>query len=97
VSLRLVQADVIAVSTSEVVSQTLPSAPNASATLSYIWIREVHGVGRQSSPFPRHGNQRESAVAQDNTKDREDKKAISCVRFVCGRSGDEAERRDTGP
>lgn len=26
-----------------------------------------------------------------DTKDREDTKAISCVRFVCGRSGDEAE------
>jgi len=28
-----------------------------------------------------------------DTKDREDKKAISCVRFVCGRAGDEAEQR----
>jgi len=28
-----------------------------------------------------------------DTKDREDKKAISCVRFVCGHSGDEAEHR----
>jgi hypothetical protein len=26
-----------------------------------------------------------------DTKDREDRKAISCVRFVCGRAGDEAE------
>jgi hypothetical protein len=28
-----------------------------------------------------------------DAKDREDKKAISCVRFVCGRAGDEAEHR----
>ncbi len=28
-----------------------------------------------------------------DTKDREDAKAISCVRFVCCRSGDEAEHR----